>query len=50
MRERQEICKKEKGLGVCAVYVVCAASSYVVKMASKIKVIHSFKYYCSNFH
>lgn len=49
MRERLEACKEEKVLSVCAVYVFCATSSYVVVMASKIKVIHVFKYYSSNF-
>jgi len=49
MCERQEICKVEKILGFWAVYVVCATSSYVVVIASKIKVLHGFKHYSSNF-
>lgn len=37
MCERQEICKEEKVWGTQAVYVVCATSSYVVVITSRIK-------------
>lgn len=35
--ERQEICKKEKALGIWIVDDVCAISMYVVVVASKVR-------------
>lgn len=49
MCERQEIDKKEKIWGIWAVDGVRAISRYVVVIASKIKVLHCFKHYSSNF-